>query len=62
MVRANGTMTTIAGTGVNTFVLNDTIATRAGIPSPTSVAVDSSGVVYIADSKSVKKMVCPWGL
>ena len=49
-VDTSGTITTIAGTGVSGFSGDGGLATAAGLSSPTDVAVDSLGNLYIADS------------
>lgn len=49
-VSKSGTITTIAGTGIEGFSGDGTPATAAQLDTPTGIAVDSSGNVYIADS------------
>jgi hypothetical protein len=49
-VSAGGTITTVAGTGVAGFGGDGASATQAYLDTPTGVAVDSSGNLYIADS------------
>jgi uncharacterized repeat protein (TIGR01451 family) len=49
-VAANGTITTVAGTGVSGYLGDNGPATSAELNSPYSVAVDGSGNLYIADS------------
>ena len=44
-----GSMTTIAGTGTAGFSGDNGPATNATLSSPTGVAVDANGVIYIAD-------------
>ena len=58
-VTAGGTITTLAGNGTTTFSGDGGLATAAGLNQPTSVAVDSNGVVYIADQANfrVRKVV-----
>jgi sugar lactone lactonase YvrE len=46
---AAGTITTIAGTGEQSYTGDNAAATAATLDSPTGLAVDSSGNVYIAD-------------
>lgn len=45
-----GIITTIAGTGIEGFSGDGAAATAAQLDTPTGVAVDSSGNIYIADS------------
>ncbi|MBI4910360.1 MAG: hypothetical protein HY820_42475 [Acidobacteria bacterium] len=49
-VASNGTITTVAGTGASGFSGDDGPATSARLDTPTSVAVDANGVLYIADT------------
>jgi uncharacterized protein (TIGR03437 family) len=49
-VAANGTITTIAGTGAAGFGGDGGSAASAQLNTPTGVAVDKSGNIYIADS------------
>lgn len=49
-ISTGGTITTIAGTGVAGFGGDGASATQAYLDTPTGVAVDSSGNIYIADS------------
>ncbi|MCX7806437.1 MAG: Ig-like domain-containing protein, partial [Planctomycetota bacterium] len=50
-VRAdNGNIETIAGTGVAGFTGDGTLATGAALNSPSDVAIDSAGDLYIADT------------
>jgi sugar lactone lactonase YvrE len=49
-VDPSGTITTIAGTGVAGFTGDGGTATSAKLSSPTAVATDSSGNIYIADA------------
>ena len=49
---ANGIITTIAGTGTRGFSGDGAAATAAQLYSPTGVAVDLAGNVFIADSKN----------
>ena len=48
-VDPSGTITTIAGTGQNSFSGDGGPAVQAGLASPTGAAVDREGNVYIAD-------------
>ncbi|MGC2160911.1 MAG: choice-of-anchor D domain-containing protein [Silvibacterium sp.] len=49
-VNAAGTITTVAGSGMQGFAGDGGPATSALLDTPTGVAVDSSGNLYIADS------------
>jgi len=45
---ATGTITTIAGTGVGTYSGNNILAVNASFPSPTGIALDSTGNIYFS--------------
>jgi len=45
-----GIITTVAGNGVQGFAGDDGLAVAASIDSPTGIAVDSSGNLYLADT------------
>jgi hypothetical protein len=49
-VSKTGTITTVAGTGIEGFSGDGGAATAAQLDTPTGVAVDASGNLYIADS------------
>jgi sugar lactone lactonase YvrE len=49
-VLKTGTITTVAGTGIEGFSGDGAAATAAQLDTPTGVAIDSSGNLYIADS------------
>jgi len=51
-VVADGTVRLVAGNGSATFAGDSGPATQASLNSPTGVAVDSSGNLYIADSQN----------
>jgi trimeric autotransporter adhesin len=50
MILPNGTISTIAGNGSLGYSGDAGIATKAQLNSPTALAVDSSGDIYIADT------------
>jgi sugar lactone lactonase YvrE len=50
IVKSTGNIVTIAGTGVEGFSGDGASATAAQLDTPTGIAVDKSGNVYIADS------------
>jgi uncharacterized protein (TIGR03437 family) len=56
---SGGTITTFAGTGVPGSSGEGLLATQAALNAPQSVAVDTSGTVYIADTQNhrVRKVV-----
>jgi sugar lactone lactonase YvrE len=56
-VAPNGTITTIAGTGVSGYSGDGGPATSATLNTPYSVAVDSSGIIYIGDGNGVIRKV-----
>ena len=51
-VSADGMVTTVAGNGIGGFSGDGSAATRATLNSPSGVAVDSAGNLYIADSSN----------
>ncbi len=51
-VDVDGTITTVAGTGVRGFSGDGAAATSAELHAPSGVAVDDSGVLYIADTNN----------
>ncbi len=51
-VDLNGIITTVAGTGTEGFSGDGAAATSAQLDSPTGVAVDANGNLYIADSRN----------
>ena len=52
MVAPNGTISTVAGTGAPGFAGDGGAATSALLDTPTGLAVDSGGNLYIADSRN----------
>jgi uncharacterized protein (TIGR03437 family) len=62
-VNAAGVITTLAGTGNRDFSGDGSQAANAGLNQPSSVAVDSSGNVYIADRLNHRiRKVTPTGI
>ncbi len=62
-VAPNGIITTVAGNGINGFAGDGGLATSAKLSIPTSVAVDSTGNLYIADSNNHRiRAVSPAGI
>ena len=53
-VDTKGIITTIAGNGTPGFAGDGSAADRAQMNSPTGIAVDSSGNLYIADSLNLR--------
>ncbi len=49
---ASGTVSTVAGNGVNSYVGDGGAATKASLSYPQGVIVDSSGNIYIADTNN----------
>ncbi len=49
-IDSSGTITTLTGTGAKRFAGDDGPATAASLDSPSSVAVDDKGNIFIADS------------
>lgn len=59
---SQGTISTLAGNGTNSYAGDGGAATSAEMSSPTGVAVDSAGNVYIGDANNnVVRMVTPAG-
>ncbi len=57
---SNGVIFTIAGNGIHGYLGDNGPATSAALSSPTGVAVDTAGNVYIADSNnSVIRLLTP---
>ncbi|MCU1330055.1 MAG: repeat containing protein [Bryobacterales bacterium] len=62
-VTSSGTISTIAGTGVRGFSGDGGPAVRAQLWGPTSVAVDSTGAVFIADQSNRRvRKISPSGI
>src|SRR5207244_6641849 len=51
-IDANGNITTVAGNGEQGFFGDNGPATSAGLDTPTALAFDASGNLYIADSNN----------
>jgi trimeric autotransporter adhesin len=63
MVAADGTITTVAGTGTAGSSGDGGPATQAQLRTPTSLAVDASGNLYIADAQDNKiRRIAPDGI
>ena len=60
-VAANGTITTIAGTGRPSFSGDGGAGTSAGLDGPRGVAVTSTGLVYLADTDNQRIRVLSGG-
>ena len=61
-ITAAGKISTVAGTGIEGFAGDNGPATSAQLDTPTGVAVDGNGNVYIADSHNQRiRMVAPGG-
>jgi class 3 adenylate cyclase len=62
-INADGTVTTIAGTGHAGFSGDRGPATSADLDAPQSIAIDSAGDIYIADSQNNRvRRVDPQGI
>jgi trimeric autotransporter adhesin len=62
-VSPTGVITTVAGNGMPGYIGNSGQATSAQLYRPNSVAVDSSGNLYIADTQNDRiRKVTPAGL
>jgi uncharacterized protein (TIGR03437 family) len=62
-VTPTGTITTVAGNGVDGFSGDGGLAASAELSSPAGVAVDSSGNLYIADGPNARiRRVSPQGI
>ena len=60
LITPNGTVTTLAGSGSNLYA--DGVGTNAKFSSPSDVAVDSSGNVYVADQYNFRiRFITPSG-
>ncbi len=55
-VGAGGTLTAVAGNGDSTFSGDGGFATAAGLPSPTGIAVDANGNLYVGTSSRLCKI------
>lgn len=62
-VRADGTITTIAGTGASGFSGDGGLATAATFSSPQGITVDRAGNVYVADNLNHRiRRITPQGI
>ena len=62
-VTPGGIITTVAGSGTAGYSGDGGLATRAALDSPTSVAVDAGGNIFIADAFNVRiRKVTPGGI
>jgi len=63
-VDANGTITTIAGTGDFGYFGDTNVATKAGLNRPYAVALDKAGNIYIADTynDAIRKVAVSSGI
>ena len=61
---STGVISTIAGNGASSFIGDGSTATSANLFEPTSVAVDTSGNIYIADMSNnrVRKVTISTGI
>ncbi|EFC47658.1 predicted protein [Naegleria gruberi] len=53
---ANGTITTIAGTGYGDYGADDILATETYLARPTDIAMNSKGELIISDAKRIRKI------
>ncbi len=61
-VAADGTLATLAGTGVRQYTGNNVVAATSPVANPIGVAVDSQGNVYFADTDNhVVRRLTPGG-
>ncbi len=60
-IDTNGNITTVAGNGEQGFFGDGGLATSASLNTPTAVAVDASGNIYIADSNNNRIRVVTGG-
>jgi uncharacterized protein (TIGR03437 family) len=62
-VKSGGTVSTVAGNGIDSYSGDGGLATSASLVEPSGVAVDSAGNLYIADSYSERvRKVTPHGV
>ncbi len=61
---STGVISTIAGNGANSFIGDGSAATSANLFGPSSVALDTSGNIYIPDSGNnrVRKLTISTGI
>ena len=58
---STGVISTIAGTGTSSYTGDGSAATSATLSTPSDVAVDSSGNVYIGDASRIRKITASTG-
>src|ERR1017187_4920775 len=62
-VKSGGTVSTVAGNGIDSYSGDGGLATSASLVEPSGVAMDSAGNLYIADSYSERvRKVTPHGV
>ena len=57
MITPDGVVSTLAGGATSEFGNIDGIGTAAGFNSPTGMAIDASGILYVADNSTIRKIV-----
>ena len=55
-IATNGTITTVAGTGVSGYSGDGGLASNAQMRAPTGVAMDSAGALYVTEHDRVRKI------
>jgi uncharacterized protein (TIGR03437 family) len=62
VVTASGTIANVAGTGIPGYSGDGGPASKAQLGSPTGIAIDSAGTLYVADSGSRIRKIFPNGV